>query len=300
MVSSDEMQAFVRVVDNGSFAGAAKELLLTPSAVSKSVTRLERRLGTQLLTRTTRRLELTDEGETFLQRCRTILAAIEAAEAEASASSDRPRGQVRISSGASIGRSQIAPMIPQFQARFPEVSVDLRISEQIVDLVAEHIDLALRVGNLPDSSLVGRQLIQTRRVICASPTYLKKWGTPRRPEDLANHNCILVSDLPHLAQWPFQSAEGVVRFQVTGNVMTDNADLMLDFALAGHGIVRILDIRVREAIRNGRLVPLLTEMEAGEVVPVWAVMPPERNRVPRVRALLDFLIEWFDALSRSD
>lgn len=299
MANSDEMDAFVRVVDNGSFAGAARELSLTPSAVSKTVTRLEQRLGAQLLMRTTRRLELTDEGETFLQRCRDILAAIESAEADISASSNTPRGLVRISSGAYIGRSQIAKLIPEFQARYPDVSVELRLSEQPVDLVAEHIDIAVRVGNLPDSTLIGRRLIDTRRVICASPDYLRKWGTPARPEDLLQHNCILVSDLPHLARWPFRSPEGIVRLRVTGNVMTDNADVMLDLAMVGHGIVRILDLRVRDALRDGHLVPLLTDLEAGETVPIWAVTPPERNRVPRVRAVMDFFIEKFEGLSRS-
>lgn len=296
MHASDEMTAFVRVVDKGSFAEAAKELSLTPSAVSKTITRLEQRLGIQLLTRTTRRLALTNEGQTFLMRCREILAAIEAAEAEAALSGTTPRGHIRISSGAVLGRSQIAVMLPDFHARFPDITVDLRISEQTVDLMAENIDVALRGGELPDSSLIGRKLLDASRVICASPSYLAQHGTPERPEELVHHNCILFSHVPHLARWPFLTPEGERRVQVRGNVVTDSADVMVDLAIAGHGIIRMIDIRLMDAIRDQLLVPLLTEDHTSEAVPLWAVTPPERNRLPRVRAFLDFLVERFDNL----
>jgi DNA-binding transcriptional LysR family regulator len=296
MHASDEMTAFVQVVDKGSFAEAAKELSLTPSAVSKTITRLEQRLGIQLLTRTTRRLALTNEGQTFLIRCREILAAIEAAEAEAALSGTTPRGYIRISSGAVLGRSQIAAMLPDFHARFPDITVELRISEQTVDLMAENIDVALRGGELPDSSLIGRKLLDASRVICASPSYLAQHGTPERPEDLVHHNCILFSNVPHLARWPFFTPEGERRVQVRGNVVTDSADVMVDLAIAGHGIIRMIDIRLMEAIRDQLLVPLFTEVHTSEAVPLWAVTPPERNRLPRVRAFLDFLVERFDKL----
>lgn len=299
MTASDEMTAFVSVVDEGSFAGAARALSLTPSAVSKTVGRLEQRLGTRLLTRTTRRLSLTAEGETFLLRCREILASIEAAEAEAARSSDVPRGHIRVSAGAAVGRSLIVRMLPAFQAEFPEISIDLRISEDPVDLVTENIDLAVRVGEMPDSSLVARRLCATRRLICASPAYLERYGMPERPDDLRKHNCILISNIRHLARWPFHDGDGIAHVQVSGNVITDSADVMLDLALAGHGIVRMLDIRLGEAIRNGQLIPLLADIDASEAVPVWAVMPPGRNRLPRLRVFLDFLIERFGELARS-
>lgn len=299
MTASDEMATFVEVVEKGSFAGAAIELSLTPSAISKTISRLEQRLGTRLLTRTTRRLSLTDEGETFLLRCREILTAIEAAEAEAAQSSSVPRGQIRISAGAAVGRSLIVRMLPSFQAEFPDIRIDLRISEEPVDLVAENFDMAIRVGELPDSSLVARKLCDARRLICASPDYLERHGVPDRPDDLHKHNCILISNIQHLARWPFYTGDGIAQVQVSGNVVTDSADVMLDLAVAGHGIVRMLDIRLVEAIQEGQLVPLLSDVDASEAVPIWAVMPPERNRLPRLRTFLDFLIRHFDEFSNS-
>lgn len=293
MAASDEMAAFVRVVEKGSFAEAAKDMALTPSAISKTISRLEERIGTRLLTRTTRRLALTDEGRTYLQRCRDILAAIEAADAEASLSGTRPRGLIRISAGTVVGRLQLAHLLPAFHAAYPDITVDLRISEHLVDIVAENIDIALRAGNQPDSSLVARKLVDAHRVICASPAYLAAHGTPTRPADLLNHNCIATTNVRHLSFWPFRTVEGPTRIHVSGDTLTDNADVLLDLALAGQGIIRMLDIGVARAVQRGDLVPLLTDAHADDPVPIWALMPPSRNRLPRVRAFVDFLAERF-------
>lgn len=293
MTLPDDMAVFVRIVENGSFAGAARELSLTPSAVSKILSRLEQRLSTQLLTRTTRRLALTAEGETYLLRCKDILAAIEAAEAEVSSSDISPRGHIRVATGTAVGRRQLTKLLPAFLAQYPDISVDLNISEQRIDLVAKQTDVALRTGDLPDSSLVARKIVDAQRLICASPRYLDHHGTPERPEDLLDHNCILFSNFPHLGRWPFRTGKGVVRIQVKGNVMTDNADVALDLAIAGHGIVRMIDIHLSEPIRRGLLVPLFEAEHMDEPIPVWAVTPSGRNHIPRVRALLDFLAEQF-------
>jgi DNA-binding transcriptional LysR family regulator len=291
------MATFVRVVEKGSFASAANDLLLTPSAVSKTVTRLEQRLGVQLLTRTTRRLVLTKEGETYLLRCREILEAIEEAEAEITKSGAVPQGNIRVSAGTALGRLQLARLLPDFLDAFPEITVDLRISDQRVDLVAERVDVALRWGKLSDSTLVARKIVDGKRVICASPRYLEKSGTPREPSDLLHHNCILMSDMAELARWPFHSKTGVEHVQVNGNVTTDNADVVHDLAIAGHGIVHMVDIHVTESIRNGLLVPLLTKEHAVEPIPIWALMPPGRNQLPRVRVFLDFLVDRFVKLT---
>ena len=173
---SDDMNAFVRVVEKGSFAAAAQDLALTPSAVSKIVTRIEQRLGVQLLTRTTRRIALTPEGETYFRRCRDILAAIEAAEAEVASSGTSLQGHIRVSASTSVGRYQIAPILPAFLGRHPGIAIELDATDRQIDLIVENVDVALRTGQLADSSLVARKISEARRIICASPAYLERAG----------------------------------------------------------------------------------------------------------------------------
>ncbi len=288
---SDDMNAFVRVVEKGSFAAAAQDLSLTPSAVSKIVTRIEQRLGVQLLTRTTRRLALTPEGETYFRRCRDILAAIEAAEAEVASSGTSLQGHIRVSASTSVGRYQIAPILPAFLGRHPGMAIELDATDRQIDLIVENVDVALRTGQLADSSLVARKISEARRIICASPAYLDRRGTPAVPADLLEHNCLLVTNFAHLARWPFYTPEGLNRLAVSGDVTSDSSDVLLELALAGHGIIRTLEMLAADHVRRGRLVPLLTDVYVEEPTPIWAVTPPGRNRVPRVRAFLDFLVE---------
>ena len=236
---------------------------------------------------------MTDEGEIFLFRSREILAAIDAVESELASSGALPRGHIRISAGSAIGKSQLARILPDFLAAFPGITTELRISDYRVDLVEEQIDVALRAGEMPDSSLVTRKLLDARRVICASPNYIAEHGSPNEPDDLLNHNCILIANFPHLTRWPFRSEEGVSRVKVAGDITTDNADVMIELAAAGHGIVRMVDIQVAELLQRGQLVPLLSDVHVDDPVPIWALMPPGRNRVPRVRALLEFLVDRF-------
>ena len=293
MPTPHDLTAFVRVADKGSFAAAAQDLSLTPSAVSKIVTRLERRLATQLLTRTTRRLALTAEGEVYLMHCREILAAIEAAEADIAAFGASPRGQIRVNAGTSLGRNHLVPLLPDFLSRYPDIRVDLGITDRQVDIVGENVDVALRSGTLSDSSLVMRRLATARRVICASPAYLARRGTPRQPSDLLAHNCLTITNIARLAHWPFHTPEGINRLEVRGDITTDSADVLLDLALAGHGIVRLIETIAAEPLRQGRLVSLFSREHADEPVEISALMPPGRNRVRRVRVFLDFLAERF-------
>jgi DNA-binding transcriptional LysR family regulator len=288
---SSEMNAFVRVVEKGSFAAAAQDLSLTPSAVSKIVTRIEQRLGVQLLARTTRRLALTAEGEAYFRRCQEILAAIEAAEAEVASSSTRLQGSIRINAGTAIGRYQIARMLPDFTARHPGITVELGVTDRLIDLIAENVDVAIRTGTLPDSSLVARKIGEARRVICAGPHYLERHGTPTSPGDLLRHNCLLISNVAHLARWPFHTPEGINNLAVRGDITSDSGDALLDLALRGHGIMRALELPAADYVRRGELVVLLADVHVSEAIPIWAVTPPGRNRVPRVRAFLDFLVE---------
>jgi len=288
---SAEMSAFVRVVEQGSFAAAAQDLSLTASAVSKIVTRIEQRLGVQLLTRTTRRIALTAEGETYFRHCRDILAAIEAAEAEVASSGASLQGLIRVNASTSIGRYQIAQILPGFLARHPGMTVELDVTDRHVDLIVENVDVAVRTGQLADSSLVARKISEARRIVCASPGYLERRGTPAVPADLLKHNCLLVTNFAHLARWPFYTPEGLNRLAVSGDVTSDSSDVLLELALAGHGIIRTLEMLAAGHVRSGRLVPLLADVHVDEPTPVWAVTPPGRNRVPRVRAFLDYLVE---------
>jgi DNA-binding transcriptional LysR family regulator len=291
--ASAEMNAFVRVIERGSFAAAAEDLGITPSALSKLVTRIEDRLGVSLLTRTTRRLALTAEGEVFVARSRDILAAIEAAEAEVTSASRLPRGHLKISIGTALARQILCPALPVFLGRYPDITVELHVSDHQVDLVAEQVDVAIRSGTLGDSTLVARKITEAKRLICASPLYLEKHGSPRVPADLLQHNCLTLPG-PVWSQWPFHTHEGINRLVVSGSFTSDNADLLLDMAIAGLGIARLADFMVARSLREGTLVPLLLETSMPESFAVHALTVPGRHRAPRVKAFIDFVAAQFD------
>ena len=291
--ASAEMNAFVRVIERGSFAAAAEDLGITPSALSKLVTRIEDRLGVSLLTRTTRRLALTAEGEVFVARSRDILASIEAAEAEVTAASRLPRGHLRISIGTALAKQILCPALPVFLGRYPDITVELHVSDHQVDLVAEQVDVAIRSGTLGDSTLVARKITEAKRLICASPRYLEKHGSPRVPADLLQHNCLTLPG-PNWSRWPFHTHEGINRLVVSGSFTSDNADLLLDMAVAGLGIARLADFMVARPLREGTLVPLLLETSMPELFAVHTLTVPGRHRAPRIKAFVDFVATQFD------
>ncbi len=288
-----EMTAFVRTVETGGFSAAARQLGLTPSALSKLVTRLEDRLVARLLQRTTRRLQMTAEGEAFYARALPILKAMDEAEAEVTEAGTSPRGLLRLHCGSTFGTHQLAPAIPRFQARHPSVSLDLTISDERLDMMQEGVDLAIRIGPLDESTLVARRICNLERVICAAPAYLERHGTPRTPDDLQRHNCLWITSLPALRRWPFDTDEGIRVVHVDGNVVTNNAETVLQLAVAGVGITRLSDVVVAEAIRAGALVPILADWHHVEPVPLFATYPSGRNLSPKVRAMVDFLVEEF-------
>lgn len=287
------MAAFVRAVEKGGFSPAARELGLTPSAISKLVTRMESRLGVRLLNRTTRRLALTPEGEAFFHRAQRILADIEEAENEVARFRARPRGKLRVNVGTAFGYHQLVPALAEFLARYPEMAVELTITDRVVDLVEEGADMGIRSGHLADSSLVARKICDMERVICASPAYLERHGTPRRPEDLLGHNCLLFTGAPHLQRWPFRTDEGVREVAVTGTLSASNAEALVQLAVMGLGVIRLADVTVGDAIAKGRLVPVLADVHHVEPLPLHAVFPHGRHRSPRVAALVEFLLEKF-------
>lgn len=293
MASSDDMAAFVLAVDCGSFSAAARALDLTPSALSKLVTRLENRLGVRLLNRSTRRLSLTAEGEVYLERSRRILEEIAAAEAEVAQARERPRGLLRVTVGTAFGMHPLTPALPRFLARYPEIRLQLTVTDRVIDLIEEGDDVAVRVGPVGEASLIQRKICDLHRVICAAPSYLARRGVPATPDDLALHNCLTLSVLPELSRWPFKARGGVRSVAVKGDLVANNAESMLQLALLGHGIIRLADVIVGTALRDGRLVPILQDAHHAEPVPLSAVTPPGRHRAPKVAAFVAFLVEEF-------
>ncbi|AMS39689.1 LysR family transcriptional regulator [Aminobacter sp. NyZ550] len=295
MASSEDMKAFVRIVDLGSFAKAADDLRITPSALSKLVSRLEDRLGVRLLTRTTRRLALTSEGTLFLERAREVLELIDLAEADVASARARPKGLLRVNSSTGFARQTLLHAIPEFLRRYPEVTVDLSLTDKLIDPVAEQVDVVLRGSPTSGSDMVARQLAESRRVICAAPSYLARAGTPCSATELTGHNCIPLSGQSSMTTWPLASGDDLVRFQPSGNFGCDNVGMLFDLAVQGHGIVRLADFVVGQAVREGRLIEILADINRSDPISLWAVMPKGRFRAPRVQAFLDFMGEWLEA-----
>jgi DNA-binding transcriptional LysR family regulator len=282
----------VRVVEHQSFSAAATILDLTPSAVSKLISRLEDRLGVRLLRRTTRRLALTPEGELYFARARQILTDIEEAEVEVAKSRGSPRGRLHVNTNTGFGVHQLAPALPEFLMRYPDIEVELSITDRLVDLIAEHADVTIRAGQIGDMALTARKIVDFERTICAAPAYLKQHGVPRTPADLANHVCILIAAQTS-NRWPFRTRDGIEDIAIVPRVTSDNADVALGLAIEGGGIVRLADIIVGEPIRRGLLVPLLTDLHHVEPLPLNALYLAGRHRLPKVRVFLDFLVEKF-------
>lgn len=293
MDTASDMQVLVRVVERGSFSAAAMDLRVTPSAVSKLISRLEDRLDVRLLHRTTRRLSLTPEGETFYLRSRDILAAIEDAETEVSSAGQRPRGRLRINCGTAFALHQLAPALPDFIALYPDVEVELVVDDRVVDLLAENADVGLRTGAVTDPSLIARRIAHVERGIFAAPSYLRRRGTPRTPDDLAGHDCIVLSFASAINRWPFHDGHEVRIVEIASRIIIHEAEAALRLAIGGAGIVRLGDLIAGAAMREGQLVPLLTEHHVVEPVPLSAVYPQGRHRMPKVRVFIDFLVERF-------
>lgn len=287
-----EMAVFVQVVEHGSLTAAARALRLSPSAVSKLISRLEDRLGARLLQRTTRRVAATAEGRLFYERAREILEELDAAEELVSAGRLRPRGTLRVSLSHGFGMSRIVPLVPDFTARYPDVELQLAFADRRIDLAGQGIDLALRLGPVHDESLIARRLGDHGRIVCAAPAYLERHGTPTRPQDLATHNCILFDQPDYLNQWPFRGPDGTVdRVRVRGNFRSDNGDALFELLLQGLGIAWAADFLALPHLAAGRLVPLLADATVDERTAIHAVYPQRRHLPAKVRAFIDFLLE---------
>jgi DNA-binding transcriptional LysR family regulator len=294
MDRAHEMAIMIAAVDHGGFAAAAAVLHLTPSGVSKAVSRLEARLGVRLLERTTRRLTPTLEGAQYIDAARRILADMNEAEAAIVAGRGRPQGRLRVNSSVAFVVHQLAPALRAFREQYPDVQLDLQVTDRLVDLAAEGADVGIRTGAVGDERLVARRFGEIRRVICASPEYLSRAGRPQAPADLEAHACINMLSAPHLSLWPFRASDGTVSLVETrGPLNVDNAEAALALGIAGQGLIRLGDFVVAGAVREGRLVPVLTDVHHVEPVPISLVFPPGRQRLPRLRVFLDFVLEQF-------
>ncbi len=290
------METFARVVESGSFSRAARDLHMTPSAVSKMIGRLEDRLGVRLLSRTTRKLSLTEEGRAFYQRVTPILAEVEEAEETVSLSTAEARGVLKVNSSTAFGQYQIVPLIPGILEKYPSLQVQLTMTDSIVNLVEEGYDVSVRIGTLTDSSLIARKLGVAHRVLVAAPSYLERHGRPTCPEDLKDHECLKLSIPTSLNKWEFTTADGPRTVEVKGRFEADNAIALHEAALAGIGLFRAASFVVGDDIKAGRLVPVLDTFEISDDPGIFAVWPHNRNLSAKVRAFVDTLVDAFSPI----
>jgi len=273
---TSEMTTFVRVVDARGFSAAAPTLGLTPSAVSKLVTRLEARLGVRLLQRTTRALSLTADGEAFYAAARRIVGEIAALEAEISEQRGTPHGLLRVTTSLAFSTHQLAPLLGEFLERYPAIQLELMPTDRVVDMVEESVDVAIRIGRLPDSSFMARKIGNDVRLVCAAPAYLAMHPAPKHPDDLAQHNCVEVREV-----------------EVDGRLAVTEGEAQMRLALQGLGIVRLTRLTVAGAIKRGELVALLQDYSAEEPVPIHAVYPHRKHLASKVTAFVGFILEKF-------
>lgn len=279
---------FAAIVEHGSFSAAGRALGISPSAVSRAVDRIERRLGVRLMLRSTRALSLTAEGHAYLQAAHRILAELDTAEQQI-ADQGVPRGRLRISAALSHGRLCVVPLLGRFAALYPHILIDLALTDALVNVAAGEADVAIRVGPLADSSLMARKIGATRRVIVAAPDYLARHGTPQVPEDLARHNCLTFSLRRDHSAWPFRRDGQDFALPVPGNLAANNGDTLGQLAALGMGVARVGAFAVAADIAAGRLLPILESFNPGDMEDFHAVFVGGDSTPARVRVFVDFM-----------
>lgn len=289
-----EMEAFVQVVDQGGFTEAAKVLGLSPSAVSKLISRLEDRLGARLLQRTTRRVSLTAEGRVYAEQVREILATIDAVESSIGGAEAEPRGLLRINVAHGFGMTQIVPAIPDFIARHPKVDIKLTFTDHIVDLIAEGDDVGIRLNDVRDETLIARKLATYTRMICGAPRYFERYGIPQTPADLLQHRAIHSNDVNALNQWSMRWPDGSEeQIAVPGHIYSNSGDALFRLCSEGLGLAYLADSLAYREIATGKLITVLNDFVRHNSWPIYAVYPARKHLAARVRAFVDFLAERF-------
>ncbi len=293
------LKVFCSVVERRGFAAAARELGLSNAAVSKNIGELEARLGVRLLTRTTRKMSLSEAGAAYYTEAARILDLLVQADDAAAGMTSQLRGKLKISAPMSFGLRVLTPLIPQFLTMHPEVEIDLVLSDTVVDLVGGHFDVAIRgYGTLPDSGLIARRLTELNRVVCGSPSYFSQKGIPRDLKDLSDHNCLIYTLSNELKGWSLSRNGRVQHVIVTGHLQINNSLALRDAALAGFGIAYIPKIYIDDALADGRLVTVLNDWLAVEQW-IYAIYPPGRYKTNRVGTFVDFVAEHLGAQKQS-
>ncbi|GGA75564.1 LysR family transcriptional regulator [Neiella marina] len=286
----DHLKLFVRVASTNNISAAGAELGLSPAVASSHIGKLEENLGVRLIHRTTRRVSLTEEGKAFYPHAQEVLAGVEAAKAAVGAGKLTPQGNLRITAPASFGRMHLVPALAGFLERYPDLTVELRMSDTIVDLIEGGFDVAIRNAELKDSTLIARKLASDRRILTASPSYIETHGEPKTPQDLNHHRCI---NLLGLETWSFDSGQGVIQVKTNGSFKTDNGEAVRDACAAGLGITVNSTWSAYRHLQRGELVQVLSDYPLLSDTALWAVYPSSRLVAPKVRAFVDYFAECF-------
>ncbi len=284
------MQVFVAVADAEGFAPAARKLQMSPPAVTRAITALEERLGILLFHRTTRQVRLTAAGLRFLEDCRRILADLGEAEDSATGAHREPRGRLSITASMRFGYMYVAPLLLEFLERYPEVSVQTLFVDRVVNLLEEGLDVAVRIGPLPDSSLTAIRVGTVRRVVCGSPAYLARHDIPQTPEALADHDIVVFSGLSPRPAWNFHTTDGELNVPLTSRLTVNTADVAIAAAVAGRGLTRVLSYMIAPELKSGQLQIVLAGYEPAPL-PIHIVYQEGRKAAARVRAFVDFIVE---------
>ncbi len=293
MGHSSELLLVVELARAGGMSAAARELDVTPAAVSKRLAQIEARLGVRLFNRSTRRLSLTAEGEVYLENARRILGEIDDLDALIASRQAAPRGLLKVNAPLGFGRSYIAPAIAEFAQKYPEVSLQLQLTDRPADFVRDAFDVAVRFGDLPDTSLIARKIAPNRRLVCASPVYLKKHGTPATPHDLARHQCIVLrQNEAAYGLWRFTRGRRSETVKVRGNLSSNDGEVTLTWGLAGLGILQRAEWDLARYLRSGRLVQVLQDYALPQA-DIYAVFPERHHLSAKVRVFVDFLVAYF-------
>ncbi|MBG03660.1 MAG: transcriptional regulator [Rhodospirillaceae bacterium] len=286
------LRAFARTVEAGSFSAAGRQIGATPSSVSRHIAELEDELGTRLFHRTTRKLSLTETGSLYYDHVVGILAAIDEAKLALSNLDGAPSGVLRITAPGPIARQLTARVLPGFLAAYPSIRILWSVTDHLVDLVEGGLDVAIRLGELRDSSLMARRLGHSRRVVCASPAYVAEHGDPRHPADLEGRSCLLYRDHPGEERWAFAGPDGPAAARVSGPIVSNHVDTLISASVAGIGICMLPDWNMGLELADGRLVEVMTDYKlAPETTPINAVFPYQRHVPPKLRVFIDYMVE---------